>query len=151
MIDGLAEADAWIKTQKLQDFCEQKPGCLALHWRGLPRERVDWLKMQVNRVWSRLGKETGLELNEFDGGLELRAPICNKGNAVTTILQEENPGAMVAYLGDDYTDEDAFAAIAGKGLGVLVRREKRPSKASVWLKPPEQLLDFLQKWMEVCR
>lgn len=151
VIDGLARADTWMKTQELQDFCEQKPGCLALHWRGLPQERVDRLKTQVNRVWSRLGKETGLELNEFDGGLELRAPSCNKGNAVTTILQEENPGAMAAYLGDDHTDEDAFAAIAGKGLGVLVRREKRPSVASVWLKPPEQLLHFLRKWIEVCR
>jgi trehalose-6-phosphatase len=56
----------------------------------------------------------------------------------------------VAYLGDDRTDEDAFKALAGRGLAVLVREELRPTAAAVWLRPPVELLDFLQRWMTAC-
>jgi trehalose-6-phosphatase len=52
----------------------------------------------------------------------------------------------VAYLGDDLTDEDAFRALKGKGLSVLVRKESRTTEADCWLKPPDELLDFLKKW-----
>ena len=62
------------------------------------------------------------------------------------ILEEMGGSGAVAYLGDDRTDEDAFEAIAGKGLGVLVRPERRPTAAEVWLKPPGELLDFLDQW-----
>ncbi len=41
------------------------------------------------------------------------------------ILRETEKGAVVTYLGDDITDEDAFKALKGKGLSVLVREEIR--------------------------
>jgi trehalose-phosphatase len=148
---GLAEARVWMAERNLQDLGEYKPGCLALHWRGLPPERVEQLRAQIAPAWSQLVKQTGLELIEFDGGLELRAPGRDKGDAVTTILNEEGPEAVVAYLGDDQTDEDAFAVLMGKGLGILVREKWRPTKAGLWLRPPEQLLTFLGRWELNCR
>ena len=39
-LKGLAEADAWVETEGLADRCEHKPGCLALHWRGLKPTRI---------------------------------------------------------------------------------------------------------------
>jgi trehalose-6-phosphatase len=51
-----------------------------------------------------------------------------------------------AYLGDDNTDEDAFKSIKGRGMGILVREEFRPTEADAWLSPPEQLLQFLKYW-----
>jgi trehalose-6-phosphatase len=51
-----------------------------------------------------------------------------------------------AYLGDDATDEDAFKAIRGRGIGVLVRPQFRATAADFWLKPPEELLEFLERW-----
>jgi len=50
-------------------------------------------------------------------------------------------------LGDDRTDEDAFKSIKGRGLGVLVREAFRPTYADVWIKPPEELLAFLARWL----
>ena len=53
----------------------------------------------------------------------------------------------VAYLGDDLTDESAFQALNGHGLSVLVRSEFRETSARVWLRPPVELMAFLQRWL----
>ena len=49
-----------------------------------------------------------------------------------------------AYLGDDVTDEDAFAAMRGQGLGALVSPQLRATRADLWLAPPRGLLEFLR-------
>jgi len=54
---------------------------------------------------------------------------------------------VAAYLGDDFTDEDAFTAIKGHGIGILVRKEFRPTEADIWIKPPDELLSFLSDWI----
>ncbi len=64
------------------------------------------------------------------------------------MLNEQPEGTVVAYLGDDATDEDAFEAVGKHGLSVLVREERRTSAAEVWLRPPEELLEFLDRWIE---
>jgi trehalose 6-phosphate phosphatase len=40
--------------------------------------------------------------------------------------------------------------LRGKGLGILVRAEHRPTAAQVWLRPPEELVAFLQRWERAC-
>jgi trehalose-6-phosphatase len=67
---------------------------------------VEWL-----RHWSPLARETGLSIHKFDSGLELYAPERDKGFAVRTVRAELGAEAVMAYLGDDMTDEDAFRAI----------------------------------------
>ncbi len=146
-VDGLVAADEWIEELGLASRCEKKPGCLAIHWRGLDEEMVKEIRNLVEPGWSALSRAWQLSLHEFDGGLELRVPARDKGDAVRTILQEMNQEAVAAYLGDDVTDEDAFRAIKGKGIGILVREELRPTAADLWIKPPEELLTFLLGWI----
>jgi len=75
-------------------------------------------------------------LRKTDGKkvFELRPRIdWHKGRAVEWILnvlgyQEDKH--MALYIGDDVTDEDAFAAMQGTGVGILVASALRPSKAS---------------------
>jgi trehalose 6-phosphate phosphatase len=143
---GLAEADMWVEEQGLEARCEQKPGCLALHWRGLDAESIARIRVKTSKKWSSLARRTGLQLIEFDGGIELRVPGRNKGHAVKTILKEMGGKAVVAYLGDDITDEDAFNTLKGKGLSILVRDQRRTTAADLRLKPPAELLDFLSRW-----
>jgi len=143
---GLAEADRWAESQDLEDRVEGKPGCLALHWRGLSRQKAEGIRSRAMKNWTRLARKTGLEITEFDGGLELRVPGRHKGIAVKTVLKEAGPDAVSAYLGDDRTDEDAFRAIRKRGLGILVRQTSRPTDAQIRLKPPDELLDFLKRW-----
>ncbi len=144
---GLTEAEVWAEAVGLRARCETKPACLALHWRGLPDKDIESLRLQAGAQWRQLAEKWGLQLQEFDGGLELRAPGRNKGAAVRTILAESPPGSVVAYLGDDLTDEDAFAALGAKGLSVLVRSQPRATRAQAWLCPPAALLDFLARWV----
>jgi trehalose 6-phosphate phosphatase len=51
--------------------------------------------------------------------LELAVTDADKGTALTRLAGELD-AAGVLYLGDDVTDEDAFRALAGRGLGVKV-------------------------------
>ncbi|MBI4082615.1 MAG: trehalose-phosphatase [Candidatus Lambdaproteobacteria bacterium] len=125
---------------------ERKPAGLAAHWRGAPAAAIEGIRVRIVAAWEPLAREAGLELHPFDGGLELRPQGLSKGDAVNTVLAEAGIGAVAAYLGDDLTDEDAFRAIRDVGLGVLVRQELRPTAASVWLRPPGEMLEFLDHW-----
>ncbi|PLX73414.1 MAG: trehalose-phosphatase [Desulfuromonas sp.] len=146
---GLNLAGQWLEAQGLMSQMEVKPASLALHWRGLDQAEQQSLGRKVADGWRSLALEHGLELHPFDGGVELRCPGRDKGSVVSRILDEVGPDAVVAFLGDDLTDEDGFKAIAARGLGVLVRREYRVTAARGHLIPPGELIDFLQNWLEV--
>ena len=125
---------------------EVKPASVAVHVRGLARDDAERLLEAVRSDWRLMLAGGPLEVHDFDGGVELRVLGRDKGTAVREILSEEPDGAAVAYLGDDWTDEDAFRALHGHGLSVLVRPELRETGADVWLRPPGELLEFLRRW-----
>jgi trehalose-phosphatase len=129
---------------------EDKGAAVAIHTRGLDARTRTELESQLReRLGSLAENVPSVILLDFDGGLELRACGRDKGSAVEEILAEAPGGARVTYLGDDLTDEDAFRAIRSRGgLGVLVREELRPTEADLWIRPPEGLLDFLDRWIE---
>lgn len=129
---------------------EAKYGSLAVHWRGDEQEEVARIRSLVLPVLE-CGADAGLARREFDSGLELRATGRDKGTTVRQLLAEAGEDVVCAYLGDDITDEDAFLALGESGLGVLVRPEPRPSAAAVWIKPPDELLEFLSRWARACR
>ena len=143
---GLLAAVESVRHYALERRTEIKPGGVAVHWRGMTPEEVAQVRTSVFNLWTPLRSEYGLNLLNFDGGLEIRVPGHNKGDAVRTILAEE-PDAAVAYVGDDTTDEDAFRALKGRGLAVLVRAELRNTEADLWLQPPDELTQFLRDWL----
>jgi trehalose-phosphatase len=126
---------------------EVKPTSLAIHWRSVSPARQEQIRSSVELVFSRLAQPNGMHLLPFDGGLELRPTDRTKGTAVGQILAEEPAAVPAAYLGDDLTDEDAFAAVGKRGFSILVRSEVRESCARFWLRPPEELLEFLDAWI----
>lgn len=123
---------------------ERKPASVAVHWRGLDPVAIEAVRERLQRAWSPFEGD-GLEALAFDGGEELRASGRSKGSAVQQVLAE-SPHAVCAYLGDDRTDEDAFEAVRPRGLGVLVRARLRPTRASLWIEPPRELVEFLARW-----
>ena len=147
---ALAEADTWLDGLGLHHLAEHKPGSLAMHWRGLSAGEQFDLRNLVLLGWTPVARRAGMVLQEFDGGVEIRAASRSKADAVRTILTEMDIEAPVAYLGDDQTDEDAFRALRDRGLCVLVRPRWRETAASVWLKPPAELLVFLCNWLDAC-
>jgi trehalose-phosphatase len=125
---------------------ERKPSSLAAHWRGLPAATAEQVEKVARDAYSKTGQRAGLQLLVFDGGIEVRSDSIHKGHAALHMLNRF-PTATAAYLGDDTTDEDAFAVLRGRGLTLLVRSEARPSQAAYWLQPPEDLLTFLDAWI----
>jgi trehalose-phosphatase len=126
---------------------EVKPSSLAIHWRSYEPAVQEQIRSLVQSVFARLAEPGNLHLLPFDGGLELRSTDRTKGTAVDQIVALEPAALPVAYLGDDLTDEDAFAAIGDRGFSILVRTEVRESFARFWLRPPEELLGFLDQWI----
>jgi trehalose 6-phosphate phosphatase len=151
VLHALADADRWLRCQGLHNRAEFKTGAVALHWRGMDEATAAEIRGQVLLGWLPIAQNTPMELLEFDGGIEIRMPGCDKGDAVRTILNEIGPKVPVAYLGDDLTDERAFLALGNLGLSVLVRPEWRITAAAVWIKPPEGLREFLTRWLQACR
>lgn len=150
-LDALSDADRWLRCQHLGHTAEFKTGSIAVHWRGLSDWGAEDLRGRLLLGWKPIAEHTGLELLDFDGGVEIRAPEADKGDVVRLVLSEMEPDTPAAYLGDDTTDERAFRAIRGRGLSVLVRPQWRQTAAQLWLKPPEELLAFLTQWREAVR
>ncbi len=149
-LNGLSDADRWLGCQQLRHTAEFKAGSIAVHWRGLSESDAEGLRSRVLLGWWPIAEYSGLDVLEFDGGVEIRACEADKGDAVRTFLSEISPDTPSAYLGDDTTDESAFQAMQGRGISVLVRSIWRQTAAQFWLKPPDELLDFLGLWLKTC-
>jgi trehalose-phosphatase len=151
VLRALADADRWLRHQGLHNRAEFKTGTVAIHWRGLDEAMAAETRARVLLGWLPIAQRTPMELLEFDGGIEMRMPGLDKGDAVGTILGEIGPEIPVAYLGDDMTDERAFIALGTRGLSVLVRPEWRKTGAALWIRPPDGLRNFLTRWRQACR
>jgi trehalose-phosphatase len=143
---ALEDAGRIISSNGLEKHREAKPLSQAVHWRGLSSGQAARVETTVRSLWEQYQNTGVLQLHEFDGGLELRVPGRTKGNVVHSVLEEYGPDAAYAYFGDDYTDEDAFEALGNRGLRVLVRQNQRESYADIRIEPPDEFLEFLQRW-----
>ncbi|MCC6203172.1 MAG: trehalose-phosphatase [Gammaproteobacteria bacterium] len=143
------EASAAVAvTEALGARIERKPTCLAVHWRGLPAVTTHRIKDRVCENWTRMASDERVVWHEFDGGIELRLAGFDKGSVVQEILREEGTEAACAYLGDDHTDEAAFAAMPDEGAAVLVHPYYRVTAAHYWIRPPSGVRRFLPRWIE---
>lgn len=147
----LGDVTRWLDEQGFHDLAEIKPGSVAVHWRALQPSEAEDLRSKILRGLFPIADRACLKVLEFDGGVEVRMPDLDKGDAIRTILVEMGPNAPVAYLGDDFTDERAFRALKSRGLGVLVRTKPRRTAAQLSLKPPEELLQFLSRWLQASK
>ena len=138
-----------VACEGLSHLAERKTAGVAVHWRG--REHIsEHVVRRMLRIWSMIPDRNELRFAPFDGGIEIRVAFKDKGDAVRSIFTEMGPQVAMAYLGDDATDEDAFGALALRGLNVLVRNAYRPTLADAWIKPPTDLLAFLRAWISAC-
>ncbi len=143
----LSQAESLLNAAELAHMTEIKPGGIAVHWRGLPDGEIEKVRSCAEKDLKVFAEQPELKLLRFEAGLELRVAHPNKGDAVTSIMSGSEHEAQVAYLGDDLTDEDAFRVLNPHGLTVLVRPEYRATSARIWLRPPHELVSFLEQWL----
>lgn len=147
----IQQAEDWLSEAGLLPITEIKPGGIAVHWRGLSASEIENVQSRLEGGWNKFKQVQGIKLLAFDGGIELRAARPDKGDVIGGILKKTDAATPVAFLGDDFTDEDAFRVLNGRGLSVLVRPEYRKTTADAWLRPPLELIDFLELWSDtVC-
>lgn len=117
----LARAEHALRVTLDAAHVERKIASLAVHWRGLDRNKADETEHLARTAFAEARCED-LDLRAFDGGLELRARGHDKGEVTRTLLARWSGAPPLLYAGDDDTDEDAFAALRGvaHGLGVRV-------------------------------
>lgn len=124
---------------------ERKTYTLAVHVRGLAPAITVAVEAAVDAALSRhvrLRKGTGKMVFELLPRLDW-----HKGKAVLHILEALRLSAadvLPIFIGDDRTDEDAFAALTGRGVGVLVAESTRPTAAYYTLRDPDEVHRFLQ-------
>ncbi|MFA5385121.1 MAG: trehalose-phosphatase [Eubacteriales bacterium] len=114
---------------------------LTIHYRLADPGAEVILKSFIERS-KEICEEFGLELLEGKKVLEVRPKGLHKGKFIDWV-REKAPLAYIAFIGDDTTDEDAFACL-DEGLGVLVSKEPRPSKAALRLDSPGEVQEFLR-------
>ena len=126
---------------------ERKRFALAVHYRLVAPERVAAVEAAVARAHA----ESADALRRTGGKLifELRPNLpWDKGRAVEWLLRAlalDGPEVLPIYIGDDETDEDAFAAVRNHGgLGVLVADSPQPTAARFTLTDPPAVGEFLR-------
>lgn len=123
---------------------ERKTFSIALHFRKVADEDVETLEQAVDDVverHSKLRKGRGKKVFEIQPRAEW-----DKGRAVQWLLDNTRLGedhAMPLYIGDDLTDEDAFGALAGRGVSIVVRGGDRVTTADYALADPDDVGRFL--------
>lgn len=144
----LAMAFADAKSLAPGLYCELKPLSIALHWRNRDPAMIQEQSLCVLERWKKMIIGQPLEILEFDGGIELRLQGVNKGEAVKTLLKEVLPDTVIACIGDDLTDEEAFEILGDRALKILVRKLTRSTKADMNLISPDEVLWFLDRWIQ---
>ena len=133
---------------------ERKRFALAIHYRRAPAAGVPQIEAEVDRVLAdqpRLRKGHGKKVFEAQPKTDW-----DKGHAVLWLLERlglDRPDALPLYIGDDVTDEDAFRALQGRGLGIVVRdpEDDRTSAADYALDGVAEVGRFLAWLIERAR
>src|SRR5258706_3134810 len=106
---------------------EAKPASIAVHTRAAPRDvagRVFDAVRSGAAMWPDIEVTTGKEV------IELSVVPTDKGLAVDALRMQASASAIV-YLGDDATDEKAFAHLHGPDLGIKVGAGETQARFSI--------------------
>ena len=123
---------------------ERKRFSVAVHYRRVSDHDAPAVERAVDDALRRrkdLRKGTGKKVFELQPDVQW-----DKGAAVHWLLRAlglDRPDVLPVYIGDDVTDEDAFRALAGRGLCIAVLDHARPTAAEFSLDDPQQVRVFL--------
>jgi trehalose 6-phosphate phosphatase len=137
VLEALAEARPGL-------LVELKGASVAIHYRSAP-EAGDAVVEAVER----LAKSSGLVVQLGDMVAELRTPGPDKGSALDRFMLEAPfAGTRPIYIGDDLTDEAAFAAARRHGgVGVIVGSD-RATAAQGRLDHPAATLSWIMRSLD---
>ena len=125
---------------------------IAIHYRLVEPKWIETIEKVVDEVATKhidLRKAYGKKIFELQPDIDW-----HKGKALLTLLKAlklDRDDVLPIYIGDDVTDEDAFRALQGRGIGIVVWSEPYETAASYSLKNPDEVRDFLLKIVSLCQ
>jgi trehalose-phosphatase len=121
---------------------ERKRFTLAVHYRRARDADVPAVREAVARAQARhpaLRATSGKKVFELQPDVDW-----DKGRAVLWLIETLGlQDALPVYIGDDVTDEDAFRALAHRGVGIAVQETAQPTAAAYTLRDPEEVRALL--------
>lgn len=140
LAEARADVRQLLQRGTLPALVEDKHASLALHYRHIPEAA-----QAIRGIAEEVAAKHGLRLLQGKMVVELNASARTKGYAVTVLMAAAPfTGRTPVAIGDDRTDEDAFAAAKRMGgFGVLVG-EPRPTHADFILADPTSV----SRWLE---
>lgn len=138
----------WCRDHLPSDRYEVKPFGVAVHWRGLQKEDIQSISTLMHQHWGHYDESSALRVTPFNGGLELRPRGIGKDDVVRRELAKVPEKYAIAYVGDDWTDEDAFAALGERGFKILIRYEERSTMADYVLDSYQELPSLLNMMVQ---
>jgi trehalose-phosphatase len=130
----LREVESNLRTE-LADIpgalIEPKKSSVAVHFRLVPVKQQSHFKKIVDTILSEHPQDLKVTPGKMVFELQPRLDW-DKGKAVLYLLKEldlDRDDVIPVYLGDDITDEDAFRALARRGISVLVGSAGDPETA----------------------
>ena len=142
----LAAAASRLSARTPGARVEFKPAGVAFHERTVPRARLAGWRRDLRDLLAASDLD-GLEVIRGRRVLEVRPRGVHKGAVLrteTSGARTATPDASLVAVGDDETDEDLFGDLAGRGLSILVGRERRTSRAAWRLASPRAVERFLK-------
>jgi len=122
-------------------FVEQKKSALVWHYRQAKPYYAHKNLVILNRILKPLAKSLGLRVRQGHMILEIKPADVNKGNIVKEWLATKPD--FVLTLGDDYTDEDMFAATPASAYSIKVGPGR--TNARYRIKNVDAVLKLLEK------
>ncbi len=127
---------------------EHKGYSVSVHYRQVPPRFLPEVRAAAQEIMARYGARYGMARSDGKKVWEVRAvPGVTKGSAVARLLRRW-PNALPVFIGDDRTDEDAFAYLGSRGITVRVGRSCR-TRARYRLGGPGQVRVFLERLYDV--
>jgi alpha,alpha-trehalase len=129
---------------------ERKQFAVTVHFRRVdPAEhaRFDDVVERVAHAHPELRRTGGKMIHELRPDIEW-----DKGRALRFLLDQlrlDTSDTIPIYLGDDETDEDALAAVAADGIGIVVGADDRPTAASFRVDDPGEAIALLGELADV--
>jgi trehalose-phosphatase len=125
---------------------ERKRFSLAIHYRRASEADVPAVETAVDRARAR---HPGLRKTHGKKVFQLQPDVAwDKGRAVLWLLGAlglENENVRPIYIGDDVTDEDAFRALAGRGISIAVQEAPGETAARFALRDSHEVREFLAR------
>jgi trehalose 6-phosphate phosphatase len=141
LINGELEA---IRSQYPDVRLEHKPSAVVLHTRGVEPSMAEAATAAAREVGER---HPGVHVMPGKDVVELTVTEASKGSAVLRLARATNSEATL-YLGDDVTDERAFAALDPRSGDLTVKVGDGETVASLRIPDPAAAVLLLELFVD---